>query len=358
MYESFRVQNFRGFEDLRLDDLARVNLIAGKNNTGKTSLLEALFIFMNPYNPELFFRVNIRRGLRRVKIGRDNAFAPFTSIFRDFDSSQKIRLRGLHSTSGKYDFEIEGMFDTNTYGDIEYYESSNFQAAMSAAPSKMITFMITDIQKDETEAATIQIEEKKIGFKPQNESRHQTHFFGSTTRESFENLAEWYSNFVADEGNDLLLNTLKTIDSRLESIQLLYQAGEPIIFGNIGGDKLIPIVLMGDGMVKMLQYILAMTNSRNGILLIDEIENGLHHSVQEDVWTAIAEAAENFNVQVFATTHSREMAMAAHRAFENRDEYDFRYHRLDRDDTTGKIEPTTYSELGMNAAMKTGTEVR
>ena len=50
MYSSFRVQNFRGFKDLRLDDLARVNLIAGKNNTGKSALLEAIFTYTGEYD--------------------------------------------------------------------------------------------------------------------------------------------------------------------------------------------------------------------------------------------------------------------------------------------------------------------
>ena len=56
MYSSFRVQNFRGFKDLRLDDLARVNLIAGKNNTGKSALLEAILTYTGEYDSSILLR--------------------------------------------------------------------------------------------------------------------------------------------------------------------------------------------------------------------------------------------------------------------------------------------------------------
>jgi AAA15 family ATPase/GTPase len=58
MYTSFEITNFRCFDHLKLDNLARVNLIAGKNNVGKTALLEALFVHCGAYNPELAVRLN------------------------------------------------------------------------------------------------------------------------------------------------------------------------------------------------------------------------------------------------------------------------------------------------------------
>ena len=63
MYKSFHVQNFRGFKDLELNDLARINLIAGENNIGKTSLLEALFLFSGAHNLTLTVSIQNFRGL-------------------------------------------------------------------------------------------------------------------------------------------------------------------------------------------------------------------------------------------------------------------------------------------------------
>ena len=53
MYQTFRVKNFRCFKDLRIEDLGRVNLIAGRNNTGKTALMEAMYLLAKPLRPKV-----------------------------------------------------------------------------------------------------------------------------------------------------------------------------------------------------------------------------------------------------------------------------------------------------------------
>ena len=64
MYSSFHAQNFRGFKDVQLDDLARVNLIAGKNNTGKTALLEAILTYTGEYDASRLLRAPATRFYR------------------------------------------------------------------------------------------------------------------------------------------------------------------------------------------------------------------------------------------------------------------------------------------------------
>jgi AAA15 family ATPase/GTPase len=63
---------------------------------------------------------------------------------------------------------------------------------------------------------------------------------------------------------------------------------------------------MGDGMNRILTIILALVNSDNGCLLIDEFENGLHYTVQENLWRIIFHLSKELNIQVFATTHSED----------------------------------------------------
>ncbi|HEK84748.1 MAG TPA: ATPase, partial [Candidatus Aminicenantes bacterium] len=86
MYKSFKINNFRCFEKLELPELERVNLIVGKNNVGKTALLEALFIHCGAYNPELALRVNAFRGIEVIKVEFTGwAEAPWDSLFYNFD---------------------------------------------------------------------------------------------------------------------------------------------------------------------------------------------------------------------------------------------------------------------------------
>ncbi len=111
-------------------------------------------------------------------------------------------------------------------------------------------------------------------------------------------------------------------------------------------------------MNRLASMLLAMSEIPNGLMFIDEIENGIHYSVQTKVWKAIGQMARELDIQVFATTHSLEMVRAAYEAFSEKDKLDeFRYHRLDRD-REGNIEAVTYNESGIEAAMSTNWEIR
>jgi predicted ATPase len=109
-------------------------------------------------------------------------------------------------------------------------------------------------------------------------------------------------------------------------------------------------------MGRLLSLSLAIANVPNGLILVDEIENGLYHNAMVNVWQAVAEIAKRFNVQVFATTHSEECIRSAHIAFANRDSYDLRMHRLDP--VRGAIWATTYDQEMLEAAFREGLEVR
>ena len=107
---------------------------------------------------------------------------------------------------------------------------------------------------------------------------------------------------------------------------------------------------MGEGMNRFAHFIMTIKAEGLKILLIDEIENGIHHSAQKDVWQTIGKAARDQDIQVFATTHSLEMIRAAYEAFSEENKLDeFRYHRLDRKDETGDIEAVTYNEPALDA---------
>jgi AAA15 family ATPase/GTPase len=101
---------------------------------------------------------------------------------------------------------------------------------------------------------------------------------------------------------------------------------------------------------------MAIVSASGGVVLIDEVENGLHYSVQQKVWRAIAHAARQANVQVFATTHSWECLVKAHEAFAEDEVYDFRWHRLQLVD--GRIEVVSHDREMIEAALYSGVEIR
>ena len=93
MYKSFSVSNFRGLRELKIDSLQRINLIAGKNNVGKTTLLEAMWLHSGPNEPRLTASVDIFRGLDL------DHNEPFHDLFWKFDFNSGIEL----SASGDWD---------------------------------------------------------------------------------------------------------------------------------------------------------------------------------------------------------------------------------------------------------------
>ena len=109
-------------------------------------------------------------------------------------------------------------------------------------------------------------------------------------------------------------------------------------------------------MVRLAELAVNITNAPGGFVLVDEIENGFHHSVMSKVWKAIALAAKQSNTQVFATTHSWECIKAAHEAFASEETYDFRLHRLGW--LKGEVKAVTYNQGVLAASLKHELEVR
>jgi AAA15 family ATPase/GTPase len=102
--------------------------------------------------------------------------------------------------------------------------------------------------------------------------------------------------------------------------------------------------------------LLAIATAPHGVVLVDEIDNGLHHSVISKVWQAIDDAARRFDTQVLATTHSYECIQAAYQAFNETENYDFRLHRLER--VAEKVRVVTYDRETLAAALTGELEVR
>jgi hypothetical protein len=184
----------------------------------------------------------------------------------------------------------------------------------------------------------------------------QAIFQGARLRTPLSEEAERFGKLEVQSKQDVVLQVLKLLEPRLKRLAMVILAGQPVLHGDIGIGRLVPLPVMGEGMVRLASLVLSIGNAPNGVVLVDEIENGLHYSALGKVWAAIAEVARQFNTQIFATTHSRECIVTAHNAFVESGLYDFRLHRLDRTDEA--IRAVTYDQATLAAAIETGLEVR
>ena len=152
---------------------------------------------------------------------------------------------------------------------------------------------------------------------------------------------------------DLILDSLRTMEPRLNSVEENSTSGHSMIWGDIDLPELVPLQIMGEGMTRVARLVLAISAAENGIVLVDEIETGLHYSVLPKVWEAIDKASKKFNTQIFATTHSFECTEASSGVL---GPSSFLFHRLEVDDAGSRC--VTYESEEINAAIRHDFEVR
>lgn len=354
MYKSFEIRNFRGFSNLQIPLLDRINLIAGKNNTGKTSLLEAVFLFLGPGNPDHSVRVNKFRGLEFLRFEPEDIWG---QLFFDGRIEEPIVLTAVDENNESSALKLELAVARDIEIGISEAGVSEAMRSMPASfgarelvmtyesPGGVKSTVKSHVTTDGRIIATVP---GFRGERPEAFLPARTRFLGTD--------AERFSKLDRLKRADDLLPIMKTIEPRLKRLSVLVKGGVPLIHGDIGLRELVPLPLMGEGLVRLLSILLAIVDSAYGTVLIDEIENGIHHTALGNTWKAIAFAARQSNTQVFATTHSWECLVAAHETISATPEYDLLVHRLDLVD--GVVRVSTYDKKKLPTAIAAGLEVR
>lgn len=360
MYKSFEVRNFRCFRELTIAGLERVNLIAGVNNVGKTALLEAMFLHCGAYNPALALKINAFRGIETVKIELGQwVETPWDSLFSDFDTSRRVELVGENEATDCRILRLKVVRQPEelaTIGQFVQHAADRSEGILLSSEVAQVLELEYEDKERRSEYHMI-LNQKGMRIEPIPPAPPFPAFFQSARmRIPFAQEAERFGKLEIQGKQDVLLRVLQLIEPRLSRLAMIVEAGQPILQGDIGLSRPIPLPLMGGGMVRLASLVLHIGNAPNGVVLVDEIENGLHHSILPKVWRAIGEVAREFNTQVFATTHSLECITAAHKAFAESELYDFRLHRLERIEET--IRAVTYDREALEAAIETGLEVR
>ena len=160
------------------------------------------------------------------------------------------------------------------------------------------------------------------------------------------------------ENKQKILNILSQIEPRISDIfPDAEKPKNPSIAVRVDGiDGTITLDHFGDGTIIVLAQILEIYHSKNSVVLIDEIENGLHWKTQRILWKAVIKAAEDNNVQIIATTHSREMISALSDVCEEFGEKDFVVFSLDKDGDKNYV--NTYAGKDLQFRLSAGGEIR
>lgn len=303
---NLEIKNFRAFRHLRIERLGRVNLIVGKNNVGKTCLLEALWLYAHRGDPRLI------TSLLETRDEADFASGRLPEEFIRLPVPEEVEHQAF---ALKYLFY--GRRDLHQItGPIQIGPLNSSDKALS------IEIKLPDSEKSLLDREYVPL---LIRWEGTNTNAKPLEFY---TRRRWQRLNSLDSDFIPANG----LGEKQTVglwdhvaltdwqEEVLNSLQLIAPAVERINFVGVpegqrptrripivrlaGQSEPIPLRSLGEGMNRILGLALAMVNARGGLLLIDEVDSGLHYTVQPDIWRLIFETARRLNMQVFATTHS------------------------------------------------------
>ena len=348
MLERLHVRNLRGFGELRIDELGRINLVAGRNNAGKTTLLEAVFLLGGAADGHMAVNPNLLRGIDADdEVRRSETF--WKPLFSDLDTGRALVISGDHSVVGHIEQRITWERPIST----EVFPGKHDGAlAATSSGGRSLRFRYVDpvageIESEAREAGrkvTVVRQDPYVPFPRRMLLPGNGHPYAD---------AMLLGHLRKQKRGDLLVDALRVVDSRLQGIEDNSSSGEPMIWVDIGLRELVPLSILGAGMTHVARIFLVIASTPGGVVLVDEIENGLHHSVLPDVWRVVAKAAEQFDVQIFATTHSYECVEAAREALGSDG---FRLHRLEvLDDMTRCV---THDADAVDGAIRHSMEVR
>jgi predicted ATP-dependent endonuclease of OLD family len=349
------INNFRAFKQFDVDTFGQINLITGMNNSGKTSLLEALYLNLGPTNPTLWLNINARRGIDRVspKESTINYLHHQMNVNVPIKFTMRTTTHGNHTLIIRTSSSPQREVSTN----LELEHLFNNKAVVSSEPVDVITVEIEFKREDnEPEISKAMIMPDKIEFEGERKEFFPNSIFISTG--GTVNLAEEAKRYdVLNRADqlDTFDNLLRIIEPGLKRTSLGIENNIAMVHGDVGYG-LVPITLLGSGSKRLTSILLALTNAKDGVVLIDELENGFHFSVLEKIWLSMAELVENNGTQIFITSHSYECIRSALNAFEAHPSIDFRLHRLDK--KTDRTELFTFNQEQLKAAIDTGWEVR
>ncbi|MHC4211829.1 MAG: AAA family ATPase, partial [Planctomycetota bacterium] len=275
MFKSLKITNLRAITDLEIENLGQVNLLVGQNNCGKTTLLEALFFLIGQTNSKLPISANVFRGLQF----HSNEY--WYSFFHNMNMELDIRISAkLRDREEEQKLVILPEVQKET--PIKPVSSEAFSADFQNGDSKpaLVTnglkLIFTNSQNPTVEEiSTVHIEGDKLDTHGIKKSSENGIWVSPATR------FDWRARFGLIQRKKLigeLISLLNEIDSDISDIRL-NEVG--ILEAEIGLSRLIPVNLMGGGIASFLSVALAMLDMQDGVVLIDEIETGLHHSVQE-----------------------------------------------------------------------------
>jgi AAA15 family ATPase/GTPase len=276
----FKVENFKRFDSFEMEDIGQFNLLVGDNNVGKTSVLEAL---LSNEDFSVFHR-DLDYVLTQIKKFVEIKHGVYVLDLYVKNKSKGYYLKFAHKyQNGKSINMVLKRIDNK----------SSYQYIVNGSPSNEREYIIDNFVKG-NQYNGLQL---YVPFIP----------FGISYDHDF---TTYYSNFIQlnNTRKERLINGLKMLSPNVQNIEVntFYSDYPVLLVSESSRDDVLPLATYGDGFLKLFRLLMAIVVNTGKRLMIDEIDTGVHYSRAKEFWKVLIEAAKENDVQLFATSHSKE----------------------------------------------------
>lgn len=392
MLNSLRIRNFRLFDELEIPTIGRVNLVVGKNNSGKSSVLEALRIFASQGEPSTLLSIlgshdeNLRFDNPLASGSREDVDTSYRHFFprRNFPETDGAAIY-IGDDSQQSFVQLEHRLFFETFEEVTDEDGDTLRRRKRSPIEKNSPQLFeNDITPEQAlfittkqRAFWLDLADSPIGMRrrfriPASESREIPYVYVPTDFITGDQLATMWDRAALTEAENYLLSALRIIEQDISGLAFVRKEDVSSSFRDKGESRVaivkieghsspIPLASMGDGMTRLLQLVLSIFSAKGGMLLLDEFENGLHYSVQRKAWDLVLHLAKELDVQVFATTHSNDCINAFSQASTEDNQVDgmlFRLGKSVQEDDQSRIVATVFNENKLERFTQSSLEVR
>jgi len=352
MIESLKIENFRCFEKVAVKNLSKVNIIVGENGSGKTALIESIILAATGH-PSIALRLRAQRGLGdmnqiAIDLTRQSFESLWKNLFFKYDQSRTVAL------------SIKGTPENTRSARISFSAGSESLSLPLESTSDLtvIVPVLFEYKRGNADWLQFPVELKNGELKITGASETMPiSYFPAYLRPNPQELAARFSQVRRKKQVKRFLSTMRkaypdikdmSVDVGALGISLLNVDVEYL-------PELTALSLYSDGAYRVANYLLAIATTERGVVMIDEIENGLYYKRLDALWPALLDFCDEYNVQLFLSTHSLECLRSAETVVKERPK-DFTLLRTVHQSDQSRIVHVTGE--GFRGAMDAEIEIR
>ncbi len=319
MIKSIEINRFRGIKQLRLDDLRMINIVVGPSATGKTALLEGLRLALGA-TPQVAYNLALR-GIPNFLFpnpSREQFESLWSPLFFDFAINESVEFHVVNSDGDQAKSEI--YFDESkaviaapvpvpNTGSMPGASAGHAMAASAIAP---IAFKRKAFDGSESTLRAAVGPNGQLNFDQGPDLAPTIDFLTPVWQSNPQLVAITFSRLSVENTEKDVVQTLRQQFPEIQEISVQSPTLFPVLYAGLSQRaRKMPLALVSSGISKFISLLLAIEGGKGGVLLVDEIENGIYYQTMPALLEALHSAARRMGVQLFLTTHSWECLKGA-----------------------------------------------